>query len=279
MSDQWKPKIWVGILLGVILQSFTFLYLNKPKLFFAYFFLTLLMGIIEIKYGLYVSFIFSIICPMHAYIVTKKYDSSNIRKWYSRWWGIPSILLAGFTIILLVRSFFYEPFSIPSASMVPSINVGDHIIAKKFGYGNYSSFGINLYKSKLSNDIKMTRGKIYLVYPPKITDTPWLERLIAKSGDTVKINGTSVFVNGAELPTKLLSENESFSIFEETSGNLTYKIMRSNINSLQKDINIVVPSNSYFFLGDNRDNSNDSRFWGAVSGSNIVGEIAIIFEK
>src|SRR5690606_7829840 len=108
------------------------------------------------------------------------------RRWFSRWWAIPAIYLSFLLPIFITRTFFYEPFSIPASSMSPSINTGDIIIVKKYGYGSYSAYGVKLFNSENASNIDFVRGNIHAFYPPH-TDVPYVKRLIGKPGDTIEI--------------------------------------------------------------------------------------------
>jgi len=141
LNIDWKPKTWIAILLGLLLQAFTFLYLNRPKLFWFYFLFSCIVSIIDWKYQTLFAAVFSLICPIHAYFVVKSFEHSNERAWYSKWWGIPTIYVAFFTAVFAFRSFLYEPFVFPAASMQPTIDQGNHIIVQKLGYRTYGTCG------------------------------------------------------------------------------------------------------------------------------------------
>ena len=103
LSINWKPKAWIAILLGVILQAFTFLYLNRPKLFWLYFILSCAVSVIDWKYQTLFAAAFSLICPIHAYFIVKIFEYSGERAWYSKWWGIPAIYGAFFSAVFPIR--------------------------------------------------------------------------------------------------------------------------------------------------------------------------------
>jgi len=283
----WKPKGWIAILIGIVLQPFVFLYVNRPKLFWIYF--TVSSVVIGIDFLLLInmdadsvfkhvnlSWIFFIICPIHAYKITKSYDENQPRNWYTRWWAIPSIYLSFFLPIFLCRVFLFEPFSIPSISMSPSINVGDHVIVKKWGFGGYSTYGIDVIDTGLSGKSLVQRGKVYVFHPPH-SKSPFVKRLIGLPGDLIEIKDDAISVNGKILLSELVSNLGKKTIYREENETNSYLIQRFHERFSSITSTITIPENNYFFLGDNRDNSADSRTWGTVSGDDFVGEVVYVF--
>lgn len=268
----------MAVLLGILLQPFTFLYLNKVKIFWIYFLLVAVTLIVDWYLQFYISFVFSVVCPIHAYVIYKSYDAALLRRWYSRWWGIPTIYIALFIPVFCIRSFLYEPFSIPAASMSPSLNVGDNIIVKKSGYGSYGTYGLSVFNAGVSDSTMMQRGKIYAFYPPH-SDIPFVKRLIALPGDTVELRGKEVQINGERLKTTLMYETDSSTVYEETIDNSSYFIKQHIGRPFMAGADLVIPENRYFFLGDNRDNSSDSRVWDTVPDDRILGEVVYVFRK
>jgi len=277
LNINWKPKAWVAIVLGIILQSFTFLYLNRPKIFGVYFILSCVVSIVDLKYGTLYAISFSLICPIHAYFVIRNFEYSNERGWYSRWWGIPAIFSVFFTTVFLFRSFLYEPFVFPSVSMQPTINQGNHIIVKKLGYGTYGTYGVNLINNEISSINLMQRGKLYAFYLPH-KDIPFVKRLIALPGDTIAIKGNDITINGSVLTTDILYETDQVKVYEQQLGDISHSIQRIKMSPSRDMEEVVVPENGYFFMGDNRDNSADSRFWGYVASDRIIGEVVYVIK-
>jgi signal peptidase I len=224
----------------------------------------------------YYGLLFSIVCPVHAYFVIKRHDSSIIRQWYSRWWGIPVIYLSILIPIFVVRSFLYEPFNIPAASMSPTLNPGDYIVVKKLGYGTYGTYGFSLLNTPVSDSRRMVRGKIYVFYPPH-GDYPFVKRLIAIPGDTLRLDAERIVLNGKELEISFMYEVDSVRVYEEKLNGVAYEIQRMAYRQRLNVAEFVIPDGSYFFMGDNRDNSADSRSWGLVSTSRIIGEVVYVF--
>ena len=277
MNINWKPKAWIAISLGIILQSFTFLYLNRPKLFWFYFILAGVISIIDWKYQTLFAASFSLICPIHAYFVVKNFEHVSDRAWYSKWWGIPVIFVVFYTAFFTFLSVLYEPFTLPAASMQPTINPGNRILVKKLGYRTYGAFGVKLFSKEISSPDLMQRGKLYAFYLPK-KNIVYVKRLIATPGDTLAISGNEITINGSVIATELTHEKDQVTVYEQKLGEITHSIQRTSVRPYKDIEKIVIPENSYFFLGDNRDRSSDSRDWGYVTSDRIVGEVIYVFK-
>ncbi|PWQ95210.1 signal peptidase I [Leucothrix arctica] len=279
LDKAWKPKAWIAIFLGVVLQSFTFLYLNRGKWFCFYFVVSVLLSLIDLRYQAFYAGALSLICPIHAYLIVRKGDFVGKRFWYSKWWCIPIIFISIAMFSFTVRSFFYEPFSIPQGSMKPTLEVGSHIWVSKLGYRTYGTYGITLLKEDIASQDLMERGQVYVFRFPQDESKSFVKRLIAVPGDSIEVKGSDVIVNGISLPTSLVSETEQLKYYKQQVDGNTFRIqhMKDRAIGFGHMSSRIVPKNSYFFLGDNRDNSNDSRFWGFVPSDNIVGKVVYSF--
>lgn len=275
MSSNWQPKAWIAILLGVFLHAFTFLYLNRAKLFWGYFILISLVSLVDWKFQTPIVLIFSLICPVHAYFVAKKSQPNIPRRWFSKWWGIVAIYVAFIIAIVTFRAFLYEPYIAPSSSMAPTIKPNNHIVVSKLGFGTYQTYGLTLLDNEIASSDLMVRGKIYAFYPPNI-EAPYVKRLIALPGDTLTVQGQSITLNGQPLQTELLSHSDAMSLYQQVIDDQSFAIQHLNARPSKNVASFVVPENHYFFMGDNRDNSVDSRYWGAVSSDRIIGEVVYI---
>ncbi|MGY5452611.1 signal peptidase I [Agarivorans sp. MS3-6] len=274
---EWKPKIWIVIVLGTVTQPLVFLYLNKGKLFFLYAALTAFTGVTDWYYGSHWGLSFVLICPAHGCWIAKYSKRVLVRSWYSRWWGLVAVNMLVLSSITLCRAFVIEPFTIPSASMSPSLTVGDFIVVKKAGYGTYGAFGLSFLNGDIDDSALMRRGNIYVFYPPNIQN-PFVFRLMGLPGDTVSINGSDIIINGTPLETTLIASSFESRVYEETQGNYSYSIKRNLGNRLPVEREFTVPDKSYFFVGDNRDNAYDSRFFGVVTSDRIIGEVAYVMK-
>jgi len=195
-------------------------------------------------------------------------------------------------IALFIRSFIFQPFYIPSSSMEPSLLRGDRLFVSKYTYG-YSRhslpFSPNIYNKRLFKK-KPKVGDIIVFKTPSDNRTDYIKRLIGLPGDTIQILNKELYINNIKVqreeilnPTVLNCGSETFktiSFLETLSNGKTYVASyRKNGTMLNTDV-YKVPENHYFFMGDNRDCSKDSRFLtsvGYVNFNNLVGKARFIF--
>ena len=205
--------------------------------------------------------------------------------------NIKSIIIAIF-IALLIRSFIFEPFNIPSGSMKPNLLVGDFIFVSKYSYGfskHSLPFSVPLIPRKLFSNTP-ERGDVVVFKTPENNRTDYIKRVIGLPGDKIEIKNGIIFINGSEVLRKKLND------FIDTDNNTSNKRVRMyNEYFFNKEINILditdngmadntqlfnVPENHFFVMGDNRDNSQDSRFIntvGFIPFENLVGKAQFIF--
>jgi len=174
-------------------------------------------------------------------------------------------------VVFVLRSFLVEPFQIPSSSMVPTLRVGDYILVNKYTYG----IRLPVLRTKVLDINKPERGDVMVFFPPHMNKTYFIKRVIGLPGDTVSYREKRLFVNGELVPREALGvvPDGRYTIRkgEETLGNATYR-MQSNSDKSGRDFSVKVKPGHYFMMGDNRDNSSDSRVWGQVPEEDIVGK-------
>ncbi len=186
-----------------------------------------------------------------------------------------------FLIVLLLRSFLVEPFRIPSGSMVPTLLVGDFILVNKFVYGIRIPV---LYKKIIELD-SPKRGDVVVFRYPLDPSTPFIKRVVGLPGDVVRYHNKALFINGKQAPhisegtyvgVRSATVHTGSRLFrEELGGTDHHVILRPTAQTLSREFK--VPPGHYFVLGDNRDNSRDSRFWGYVPDENLVGRAFYIW--
>ena len=182
-----------------------------------------------------------------------------------RGWFLP------FFLIFILRTFLFEPYQIPSGSMLPGLKVGDFILVKKFTYG----IKINRTGPPIAFGKDPELGDVVVFIPPH-DHRPFVKRLIGKPGDRISYINKKIYVNGKPINQKLLSEEDNLRIYEEILNDKTIQIQQitSRINYPEE---WIIPKNMYFVVGDNRDNSNDSRYWGFVPSENFMGTAEYIW--
>lgn len=277
-ETRWRPRLWIALVLGVVLQPFVFLYINRPRLFAGYLLLAIAVLVADFQWaGGYFNLALSVLCPLHAGWLAWRYDVHQPRGWYARWWVALALYLSVVAGIFAFRSFFYEPFTVPSTSMNPTLEVGDRIVVKKLGFGHYGSLGFTLLAPGVTEPQRMRRGEVYVFYHPQL-QVPYVKRLIGLPGERIDISEEAVLVNGEPLAREMVTADDQQRLFSETAGGVTYRIRQQTLPLAPLNGSFVVPDNAYFFVGDNRDDSSDSRHWGAVSGDSIIGQVVLVID-
>ena len=205
--------------------------------------------------------------------------------------NLKSILIAIF-IALLIRSFIFEPFNIPSGSMKPNLLVGDFIFVSKYSYGfskHSLPFSIPLIPGKFFSHIP-ERGDVVVFKTPENNRTDYIKRVIGLPGDKIEIKNGIIFINGSEILRKKLNDfidtdnktsNKRVRMYNEYFFNKEINILDITDNGIADNTQLFnVPENHFFVMGDNRDNSQDSRFIstvGFIPYENLVGKAQFIF--
>jgi signal peptidase I len=182
--------------------------------------------------------------------------------------------------VFLLRAFIVEPFRIPSGSMLPSLFIGDFILVSK------SSYGIKLpvLKRQIAPIGSPERGDVMVFRFPKNPKTNFIKRVIGTPGDVVTYHNKRLSINGKPLPLEAFElvnwpteeMRDRAKVFLESIGEENHTIMIDNRGS-SRSHQVTVPEGEYFVMGDNRDHSNDSRYWGFVPEEFIVGKAFFIW--
>jgi len=179
-------------------------------------------------------------------------------------------------VVFVLRSFLVEPFQIPSSSMVPTLEVGDYILVNKFTYG----IRLPVIRTKVLGLNGPERGDVMVFFPPHMNDTYFIKRVVGLPGDTVSYRNKQIFVNGERVARKpatdLGGSDTQFQLAYETFGTEEH-LMQVDALRPAGDFYEVVKPGHYFMMGDNRDNSSDSRVWGQVPEKDIVGKAFAIW--
>ena len=195
-------------------------------------------------------------------------------------------------IAIFIRSIFIQPFYIPSSSMEPNLLVGDRLFVTKYSYG-YSKhsfpFSPPIFKGRLFKS-KPDRGDVVVFKTPADNRTDYVKRLIGLPGDQIQFIDSNLYINNNEILKSRISKNDKifcgkkiidvFTFKESLSNEKKHKTVYLKDYSYQNSDKFVVPKDHYFFLGDNRDCSKDSRFLssvGYVHKNNLVGKAQFTF--
>jgi len=173
--------------------------------------------------------------------------------------------------VLVLRSFIAEPFQIPSKSMVPTLKVGDYILVNKWIYG----LRLPVLHNKIIDVSLPERGDVMVFYPPH-QDRYFIKRVIGLPGDKVNLIKGQLFINGEKMAQKAYMAEPAAPrsvVMTEDLGSTEHLMQRRNLPTrLSLNFSTTVPAGHYFMMGDNRDNSSDSRVWGPVPENRIVGK-------
>jgi signal peptidase I len=224
-------------------------------------------------------------------------SEAKVRLLMQPWWldwtaGLFPVIAA----VFFLRSFVVEPFKIPSGSMIPTLLVGDLILVNKFAYG----LRLPVLNTKVTEGTPPQRGDVMVFrYPPKPTQD-YIKRVVGVPGDTVAYLNKRLTINGQPVATTSVPEffdedaMRYFKQFEEDLGGKKHKLLNDDErpafipgadNFAGRDgcvysvegVTCKVPDGHYFMMGDNRDNSLDSRYWGFVPDKNIVGKAFFVW--
>jgi len=203
------------------------------------------------------------------------------KKSFYKEWVEPFLIAA--VIALFIRQFVVEAFKIPSGSMIPTLAIGDHLLVNKFVYGPRIPFT----DTRFFQGAEPKRGDIIVFKYPENEDKNFIKRIIGVPGDKIEIRDGVLLINDGpvlqhQIPAdSIVREEGPFAAvareFEEQLGPVTHRIQYLMDQSGKNFGPITVPAEKVFVMGDNRDNSQDSRVWGYVSYSKILGKALIIY--
>ncbi len=191
---------------------------------------------------------------------------------------IESLLVIGL-IAVVIRSFIVAPFVIPSSSMVPTLLVGDYLFVSRYNYGFRIPFtDIQL----LASEAK--RGDIVVFDYPEDRSKDYIKRIVGVPGDKIVYKNNELFINGKKIPLTPIGSyayvmgdksSDVSQAYQEQLFDVEHTVLRKTYSI--RDGQWIVPEGHYFMLGDNRNNSRDSRFWGFVPQEYLVGKAVVIW--
>jgi signal peptidase I len=210
-------------------------------------------------------------------------EANRIKKksFYKEW--IEPFLIAAI-VALFIRQFVVEAFKIPSGSMIPTLTIGDHLLVNKFVYGPRIPFT----DTRIFTWKEPKRGEVIVFKYPENEDKDFIKRVVGLPGDKIQIINGRLFINDQIVPIvatsppadKSVEEGPSFGkpvFYKEQLGTVSHVIQYLVDQSGKNEGPWLVPEDSVFVMGDNRDNSMDSRFWGFVKENKILGRAFIIY--
>lgn len=305
-------KRWVAVVLAVIVAPVAMLYVVRPVRALLYLAAMLLsvpavvvlaaLGIAEpnvlvdaFRFGI------AIVAAIDAYRQAQVWHGTRL-PWYSRWPALAVLTVAGFLSVFSLRTFVVEPFRIASTAMLPTLQVGDHILVNKSAYRWENPF----FYGSLAYFSEPERGHVVVFRYPDNPDVRYIMRVVALPGDNIAYVNKRLSINGIEVPVDAVGSVSvvgpqlylhNFMQYRETLGRVPHHIYVSASDPTYHPTAVRnfrereycrydmsgfacrVPPNSFFVLGDNRDNSSDSRYWGFVPKENLVGRAFIIWHS
>jgi len=201
-------------------------------------------------------------------------------------------LLYALIIAIIIRSLLFQPFYIPSSSMEPNLLIGDRLFVSKYSYG-YSKhsfpFSPKIFESRIFKNTPKA-GDVIIFKTPSDNRTDYIKRLIGMPGDKIQIINSNLYINDIKVQKRRIKNLFEIScgdnlidvdFYEETlpNGKQYISVYRKEGTMINSDV-YIVPKNHYFFMGDNRDCSKDSRYLssvGYVNFTNLVGKAQVIF--
>jgi len=216
-------------------------------------------------------------------IYTENKDNKSMtRKFFS--------LILLILLILLIRHSIIEPYKIPTGSMIPTMKIGDHLFVNKLAYG----FRFPFIKEEIKTWSEPKRGDIVIFDPPLDNGKIYVKRIVGVPGDTITIKDDKFYVNGNEIiknisqdrtvMNDLMDQNKYSAVnydlfvedfFDQKNFVLYYK--HRDYLYMKFNLELIVPEGKYFMMGDNRDNSEDSRVWGFVPRNRIYGKVMFVW--
>jgi len=300
------PKPWLAALLNLFINPLGLLYAGQGRLAILFFVLSAVnavAGFVSSGNLILVSGLIQLILLIAGAVIAYRRAKANLaqpRPWYARWRGLAMISVATVLVVMLARLFLYEPFKAPSSSMMPTIRPGDRILVQKIGYGHVSTYGMHL--ANLPHTAAIARGDLIVFDMPLDPAESYVKRVVGVPGDRVVYRDGHLFVNGSDTRTGQLGD------FIDPNMPQTYLRYRNQIGSAQfetlslkggtklkpyperedlpfidrcvytdEEVRCEVPAGHYYVMGDNRDNSRDSRYFGFVRADQVIGKIVGVF--
>lgn len=276
-----KPKRWIAMLLAFVAPPLSMLYLRR--LLAAALYLIVLVAIAVGSFFWFPSLApnypaaaLTIAAVIHAYRVSPNVTFDASRPWYSRWYGLLSAAITVASAIVLIRSFVVEPFRMPSVSMEPNVPQGSHVIVTKFGFGNYGTYGLRFMKTAPS--VTIERGDLIVFDSVTENGVQFIMRVVAIADDQIEYRDSVLNVNGRTITQPSQRNDNGRDEVTERDERYSYRVFLDR-RMPARDAVESVAAGHVFVMGDNRNNSFDSRYWGQLPIKNVVGRVALVVPR
>ena len=277
MQNSWKPNKWAAAGLSFLAAPLGMLYVARIGLAVLYLLLLVSIGFMQYwldtkGYSFPLYYVLAVVAIIHAYHIAARAHDIDPRPWHSRWYGLLLVAATMIVSVILFRVFLFEPYRVPSQSMVPSIPGQSYVWVKKLGYGNYAGYGMRLARGEVS--VPINRGDVLAFEYPRDRTTHYVMRVIGLPGDDVVYRDKQLIVNGKRLSVAPFGAHDQLRIANEEN-----YLIAHEPGLPAKDFNAKIEPGHLFVLGDNRDNASDSRYWGQVPYDHVVGKVVLVLKN
>jgi len=270
---------WIATALAFVAPPLSMLYLRRPAMAICYLAALIAVAIASFVWAWsmspsYAALVITLAAVIHACRISHTVQFDAARPWYSKWHGLVAVTLFLCAVVVMVRAFVVEPFRMPSVAMEPSVPKGSQIVVSKLGFGNYGTYGVRFLK--VTPTLTIERGDLVVFDAISQKNVQYVMRVIGVSGDRIEYRDNVLRINGQELtqprspPSGTASE-----VREEQQAQQRYRVLVDHRLPARDAVESVAPG-TLFVMGDNRNNSFDSRFWGALPVGNVVGRVVAV---
>lgn len=281
MNRSWQPRRWLAVMLSLILPPMGMMYAGRWAWARLYWLVVLILLVISIGFmdqlpALMLQILalgVPVTAAFHVWFLVR--HQTLIRPWYSRWPILMLALLGLMVPMLMYRAFVSESFTAASDSMSPSLAPGTVLYADKWGCGNYRYWGMQFHRSAPTADCQVRAGDVVVFQFPQNPSESYVKRVVGLPGDQVRFVDNRLMVNGQLVWLKVLEDRGRTTVYEERLHDRAYPVIYMNTDHFRhfKFTDVKIPEGHFFVLGDNRDNSFDSRHWGLVPLDHLIGVV------
>lgn len=279
-APTWKPRLWIAAVLALLLPPAGLLYVARWPLAIAYTVWMLAVAGVGLyagdDSGYYVvsSLVLALASLAHCYFLARR--PIPIRPWYSRGYAI-FIVIAGSAVLFAgLRMTVIEASKVKSGAMEPGLPRESIIIVSKLGFGAWHVYGQTLRMRPPTRQLQ--RGELIVFLAPGPPRALHVMRLVGLPGDVISYKDKNLMVNGVSAPISYPFEQDGDSIALEQLGQHRYAI-RLDPAIASRDFQIELAAGRYFVLADNRDHAHDSRNFGAIDESQLMGQVVKVFPR